>query len=137
LSNEDSVCTIRTQHQDGVLFVLLVCILRSRGVLVIKKSDSSAEARLGLHTGRSAPCRGSDIIRVWVIILVQSSCPHFQSTSVLCIVDQYIFWSLTAYKYRYSIRLGLSRNPTLRLVIRDTSLSCLQVAICCKHVSRF
>jgi hypothetical protein len=51
--------------------------------------------------------------------------------SVLCTLDQCILWGLTAYKYRDAIRRGLSANPIIRLVMRDTSWSCL--AICCKQ----
>jgi hypothetical protein len=55
--------------------------------------------------------------------------------SVLCIVDQCILWGLTAYKYGEAIRHGLSMNPIVRLVMRDTSWSCL--AICCKQWKHF
>ncbi|KAF7760596.1 hypothetical protein Agabi119p4_11272 [Agaricus bisporus var. burnettii] len=50
------------------------------------------------------------------------------SFTVICMLDHCIIWGLTANKYRDAIRRGWSTNPILRLVMRDTSWSCL--AIC-------
>jgi hypothetical protein len=66
----DSVCTLRTQHQDGWFPHLLVHILHSSGVLVNNKSDYSAATRLELHVSGSTEFRSDNIFQVRVIILV-------------------------------------------------------------------
>ncbi|KAF7760594.1 hypothetical protein Agabi119p4_11270 [Agaricus bisporus var. burnettii] len=55
------------------------------------------------------------------------------SFTVMCMFDQCILWGLTANKYRDAIHRGWSTNPIIRLVMRDTSWSCL--AICCLFIA--
>ncbi|EKM77898.1 hypothetical protein AGABI1DRAFT_114795 [Agaricus bisporus var. burnettii JB137-S8] len=45
----------------------------------------------------------------------------------ISMIDLGILWGLTVNKYRDALRYGWSTNPILRLVMRDTSWSCLAI----------
>ena len=107
------------------VFYAVVVFLASRKTIRLLKLDSNCMLLEAPHA-KAVISFGFGRLSLFIFVLSLSTI-----ISVLCIADQCILWGLTAYKYRDVMRLGLSTNPLLRLVMRDTSWSCL--AICCKQ----
>ncbi|KAF9444296.1 hypothetical protein P691DRAFT_796652 [Macrolepiota fuliginosa MF-IS2] len=65
---------------------------------------------------------------------IMTETPETTTTfSVMVMLDQCVLWGLTCYKYRDAIRNGWSKNPIMRLVMRDNTWTC--IGICCLFIA--